>query len=200
MFHVKQGFCKSLLMKISLSLLLTIISQTIYSQKEKEFKIGLGSDLCLGSEYNNFATSARITYNILDRFRVVPAYAVYLKKEKKNMNTISFDFNYLIPNVSKKAFPKSSEEIFFIYPTVGFFILNYSNSENIRCDECSTMPSYNGKNFDSNFGFNFGAGAEWKLPSSSKFLKKSSLFLEMKYVTVEKYTRLLFSSGLLYKL
>ena len=187
-------------MKNLLLLLLAIISQTIYSQKEKEFKVGLGTDLCLGGEYNNLATSIRITYNILDRLRVVPAFAIYLKKEEKNMNTISFDFSYLIPNASKKVFPKSSEEIFFIYPTVGFFILNYSNSEVIMCEECSTMQTYNGKNYDSNFGFNFGAGAEWKLPSSSKFLKKSSLFFEMKYVTVEKYTRLLFSSGLLYKL
>ena len=199
MFHVKPQILQRYIMKISLSIFLTIISHTLYAQKEKEFKIGLGSDLCLGGDYNNLATSLRISYNVLDRIRVIPSYAFYLKKEKKKMNTLSFEFNYLIPNISKKVFPNSTEEIFFIYPVLGFFILNYSNSEK-RCEACVIEQNNSGTNYDSNFGFNFGAGTEWKLPSSTKFLKHSSLFLEMKYVTVENYTRLLFSSGLLYKL
>ena len=199
MFHVKPHFLKRLLIKFSITIFLAIISQGIVAQKEKDFKVGIGSDLALGGNYNNHAASIKISYNILDRIRIVPAYAIYLNEGKKKMNTISFDVNYLIPNFSKKIFPKSIEEIFFIYPVAGFFILNNSNSTRI-CIDCISEHNLNSANYESNFGFDFGIGSEYKLPSSSKFLKRSSLFFEVKYIAIERFNRILFTSGLLYKL
>ena len=199
MFHVKPRFLTNLLIKIFMTLMLSIISQVIYSQKEKDFSVGLGSDLSFGGGYNNFGSSIRISYNILDRIRVIPTYSYYIKKERQKMYSISFDFNYIFPNISTKIFPKLKEEIFIIYPIASFFILNYSNPP-IICKSCSIEMNNPGSSYDSKFGFNFGVGAEYKIPSKAKFLKKSSLFFETKYITVENFYRPLISSGLSYKL
>jgi len=199
MFHVKPKFPSKSLMKISITFTLVMISQVLYSQKEKDFSIGLSSDLSFGGEFNNFATSIRISYNILDRIRVVPTYSYYLKKENQKMSSLSFDFNYLLPNISTKIFPKSNEETIIIYPIAGFFILNYFNPP-IVCKACNTEMNNMSSNYESKFGFNFGVGAEYKIPSTTKFLKKSSLFFESKYITIENIYRPLFSCGLFYKL
>ena len=199
MFHVKLEFLKKQLKKITVTLMLTIVSQFMYSQKEKDFSIGLGSDLSFGGGYNNFATSIKVTYNILDKIRIVPAYSYYIKKEMQNMYTISFDFNYLPQNISTKIFPKLKEGILVIYPIAGFFIINYSKKWNV-CNTCSIEMNNPGSSYDSKFGFDFGVGAEYKIPSKVIFLKKSRVFFETKYITIEKFYRPLISCGLFYKL
>ena len=196
MFHVKPRYQTNLLKKIHITLMLTLIFQVTYSQKEKDFSVGLGSDLSFGGGYNNFGSSIRISYNILDRIRVVPTYSYYIKKERQKMYSISFDFNYIFPNISTKIFPKLKEEIFIIYPIASFFILNYSNPP-IICKSCSIEMNNPGSSYDSKFGFNFGVGAEYKIPTLLPVWRDMSVNFEMKYQTLDGYSRPLVSFGLI---
>ena len=199
MFHVKPKFWPRFFSKILITILIAVLSVSCYSQKEKDFAIGLGSELSFGGGYNNLAASVRLSYNLLDRVRVVPAYSLFLKKGKQNMNSISFDFNYLLPNVSPKIFSTYDKGVIVIYPIAGFYIINYSNLEK-NCEACSAGFSNPGASSQINFGFNIGAGGEYKLPVTSKLFSKTSFFFEMKGIIIEKYSRPLFSLGLLYKI
>ena len=199
MFHVKLQFWPTFFSKVLITILIAVLSQFCYSQKEKDFAIGLGSESSFGRGYNNAAVSVRLSYNFLNRIRVIPTYSLYLKKGTKKMNSISFDFNYLLPDISSKIFPAYSKDIKFLYPIIGFYIVDYSNSDR-KCLACLTGFNDTGASSFSSFGFNLGAGVEYKLSAISKLLDKASLFFEMKYIIIEKYSRPLFSSGLFYNI
>ena len=199
MFHVKPKIrlynqqCRIIILLIIIS-----FSNHCFSQKEKDFTIGLGNDVRFGRDCNNFATSIRISYNILDKVRIVPAYSHYLKKGSKKMSSFSFDFNYLLTSYSSKIFSRIEKQTFILYPIVGFYIIEYYNPRKV-CKACTSVISSD-TNYQSNFGFNIGTGIEYKLPGNSKFCSNTSLFFEFKYGLVENFSRPFIALGLFYNL
>lgn len=197
---VKQCSIKKtqIVIRNMLIFLCSLYSANCLSQKEGDFLLGLSSDVAVG-KYNNFAPTLHLRYHLLDRFRVAPSFSYYLNKNEMKMQSFAFNFHYLFPQMASRLFPKFKNQSICFYPLAGFYITRVVGVK-ADCSSCSVgSVAYRDKSAN-NFGFDFGLGADYKLPVKAPFFKNTTAFFEIQYQLVESYNRPVFAFGLLYNL
>ena len=198
MFHVKPELIHEFSGKSMLLLLFFLsISGYCFSQKGKALSAGLSLDYSFGNDYNNYASSVRLNYNIFENVRLSPSFSYYLNDGDKKMMAFSLTFHYMMSEVVEKKMPVIMNQGIYLYPVAGFFISSFSHPKQ-SCNSCSTTPVTIGTNYNYNFGFNFGVGAEYELPTLLPLLRDMNVSFEMQYIIVDTYARPSVSLGLIY--
>ena len=188
---------KSFFKKSILVFFLSSFSLYCFSQREGQIALGVSLDYGIGKDINNNAVALHFNYNLLEKVRVAPSYSFFFKKEEMKMQTFSLDFHYLFPEILSKHLPETKNQGICLYPIAGFLISTFSGPGK-ECSTCSVSNHVDDPNYIYNFGFNFGVGLEYKIPTLLPLLKDMLLNLEMKYQIVDSYERPLVAFGLMY--
>jgi hypothetical protein len=162
-----------------------------------DISLAVSMDYGFGEYFNNRAATLRLNYNLSEHFRVAPSFSKFLNKENMRMSSVSFDFHYLFSDDNFNAFPKLKNQGIYYYPVFGFHIISASGIRG-RCTSCSIEQIRYGENSSYNFGFDFGVGVEYELPTLYNVFRNMSVNTELLYLTVENYYRPLVRFGLLY--
>ena len=184
--------------RLLLILFLYLCCFNCFSQKEGEVALGLSLNYGFGREFNNYASNIRIDYNLFERFRISPSFSYYFNKNNMSMNDISINFHYLFPDLLSNYFQVLKNHDICFYPIVGFLISNFSHS-NKNCASCFVDEHEPKIKYLFNFGFDFGAGVEYKLPTSLLLLRNMYVNYEVQYQMTDNYSRPALSFGALYK-
>ena len=176
---------------------LFIFVNNVMSQNAGRFSVGSSLDYGAGKKFNNFAGAIQVNYNLVERVRIAPAFSYFLNKENRKMSAIALNVHYIFPKLAENLFPIFKGQEIYFYPLAGFYISNYSGKNKI-CNACIADNTGNGPKFRTNFGFDFGAGVEHKMPTILPLLKDMSLNFEIRYQLLDNYRRPLVSFGLLY--
>jgi hypothetical protein len=190
---MKQLFKLFLLVNILLN-----FSLSSNAQEKKFFSVGVSNDYGFGGNFNNHATTFKLNYYPVDNFRIAPSYSYYLDKNSMKMRAFSFNFNYLFPDFLSNIFPSLNNQSMVFYPLAGFYIVNASEKKAV-CKECSSGGSP-GSDYLYNFGFDFGVGVDYDLPTSLPVLKDVTVNFEMQYQAVERFSRPQILLGIIYNL
>jgi hypothetical protein len=183
--------------KLFLICVLIFLTHFSYAQKEKVFSVGLSSDLGFGKDLNNFSSTIKLNYYLFSNFRIVPSFSLYPPKENSKMNAFAFNFNYLFPNAASNIFLTDRRGIVF-YPVAGFYIANIAKGRR-ACASCSANASGGAApNYSYYFGFDFGAGLDYDLPTSTPGWRDVTANFEIQYKIIENYGRPQLSLGLIY--
>ena len=180
-------------------ILLVFIFASFFSaaQMEKKFSIGISTDYGFGKDFNNCASTLKLHYHLFEEFRISPSFSYYYNKENVKMNVFSFNFHYLFPDLIPQIFPVLKNQGLCFYPVVGFCVANISNPRK-SCSDCSSISATSGANYMYHFGFDFGAGIDYDLPTLLPFLRDMSASFEVQYQAAEKYARPLLLFGIMY--
>ena len=198
MFHVKPHFRLKFLLKILLLVIFFHITSSCFSREENKISIGVSSEYSFKNDYNNYASTIHLNYNIYGNVRMAPSFSYYLDKDNMKMRAFSFNFHYLMPQLITKISSAMKNQGICLYPLAGFYISSSSGSKK-GCSSCITTYSASDSNFTHNFGFDFGAGAEYELPTLLPLLRDMYMVFEMKYFIVDRYSRSSVTCGLSYK-
>ncbi|MDR1525515.1 MAG: hypothetical protein LBS79_09740 [Tannerella sp.] len=180
--------------KVFLIYVLMFLSYFCYAQKRKVFSAGISTDCGFGKELNNFSSTAKLRYYLFDNFRIAPSFSFYFPKEDSRMNAFAFNFHYLFPGLAADIFLSDRKGIVF-YPVAGFYIANAAKGKRV-CSTCSTNAV--ASNYSYYFGFDFGAGLDYDLPTSAPVWQDMTANFEIQYQAVENYRRPQLSLGLIY--
>ena len=197
MFHVKpkmKTILKIVIIELTFSL---FFAQNVEPQKAGRFSIGTSLDYGTGKDFNNYATTLQINYNLIERVRIAPSFSYFITKDDMKMSALAFNFHYLFPKLAEKIFPILKNQEILFYPIAGFYISNFSGEKKF-CQACAADGMGIGSKFKTNFGFDFGVGVEQEIPTLLPILREMSINLEMKYQLLDNYRRPLFSFGVLY--
>jgi hypothetical protein len=148
------------------------------AQDKRVFSAGLSYDYGFGKDFNNFAATFKLNYYPFDNFRVAPSFSYYLNKNDMKMNAFSFNFNYLLSGL----LPDMAPRVVF-YPIAGFCIANVAAS---------------GSNYLYHFGFDFGVGIDYDLPTLLPVLKDMTVNFEVQYQAIENFSRPQSFLGIIY--
>ena len=181
---------------IGLVVALIFVNNTM-SQNVGRFSAGSSLDYGAGEEFNNFAGTIQINYNLAERVRIVPSFSYFLNKEQMKMSAIALNIHYLFPKLAEHFFSSLKNQEIYIYPLAGFYISNFSGQNKV-CYVCTDEEKEPEIKFRTHFGFNFGIGVEYEIPTLLPLLRDMSLNFEFKYQLLDDYRRPLVSLGLLY--
>ena len=199
MFHVKPNYMKAKKNeRLFMPLIFCLCCFNCYSQKEGEVALGLSLNYGFGREFNNCASNIRIDYNFFERFRISPSFSYYFNKNNMKMNDFSINFHYLFPDFLSNSFQIFENHDICFYPIAGFFISNFLHA-NKNCTSCFVDEYDPQIKYLFNFGFDFGAGVEYKLPTLLPLLRNMYVNFEMKCQMTDNYSRPTLSFGALYK-
>ena len=197
MFHVKPDFQLNIQGRLFLALIFSFITSFCFSQKESKVSAGISLDYSLMNDYNNYASTVHLNYHLYDKVRIAPSFSYYFDKGAMKMRAFSFNFHYLMPELATKISPVFKNQGICLYPLAGFFISSFSGP--VRgCNSCVIMSAVSETNYTHNFGFDFGVGAEYELPTMLPLLRNMHMMFEVKYFIVDDYSRPSFTFGLLY--
>lgn len=184
----------NVLLKINMLLLISLAG---ISQNKNDLSMEVASEYGFGKYFNNRAMSMGLNYNLFDRLKIAPAYAFYIEQDNMKMNSLTIDFIYLFTDATNYLFPTLKNKGISYYPIFGICIVNASGVRTY-CPSCAANERPYNNDLDSNFGFDFGVGVEYKLPTLQNIYRNMSLTYDMKYIAVENNYRPLLKFGLLY--
>ena len=168
------------------------------AQKIKDTSLKFSLDYGFGEFFNNKAYTLTLNYNLFNKLRISPSLSKFIKKENMRMTAFSIDFHHLLQKKNFNLFSESAQNNLFYYPIYGICILKASGQSS-RCNPCTIDILQYKSNTYFNFGFDFGLGVEYKIPSTKNFFDNISISIEILYIAVENYFRPLIRSGILYK-
>jgi len=197
MFHVKPKIMELYFRKVLITFIASFFSIYLSSQKEGRLSLGTSLDYGTGRKFNNYATALYFNYNLMERIRISPSYNYFINTDNASLKTFSLNCHYLIPELASNLFPVLKNHDVSIYPIAGFLISSSGSNKN-SCFVCYADGSTVDKKFSSSFGFNFGVGVEYKIPTLLPLLRDMNLNFELKYQISDSYSRPLASFGLLY--
>ncbi|HCC51338.1 MAG TPA: hypothetical protein DEQ30_04200 [Porphyromonadaceae bacterium] len=182
-----------------LLLLLVFFSGSFFclAQKEKKVSVEISTDYGFGKDFNNYASTVRLNYFLIEKFRISPSFSYYFNKDNKKMNIFSFNFHYVFSDLIPKLFPVMEDQGLYFYPVAGFCIANLDYPKR-NCSNCSETVTSSGSNYTYNFGFDFGAGVDYDLPTLLPVLRDMSANFEIQYQALEQYNRPQLSFGIMY--
>ena len=172
-------------------------AQSLFSQKEKRISLGTSLDYGAGKNFNNHGTTLYFNYRLLEKVRISPLFTYFINKDEMKMKSFALNFHYLLPELAENLFPVFKNHDVTLYPVAGFLISSIGNNKK-DCSTCYVNGPMIRKRSSNNFGFDFGFGVEYKIPTLLPFLCNMNLKLELKYQTLDSYSRPLASFGLLY--
>ena len=142
------------------------VSSYSFAQTEQGEKvIGVNLSGGFGDGYSNFGIGAKIQYNVLDNFRVEPAFNYFFKNDYVSMWDLSANFHYLFGLTDK----------FTLYPLAGIGVASAKAHLGDFADDLYDDDYGFGNETTTKFAFNLGAGAEYMVTD------RVSLNLEYKY-------------------
>ena len=174
-------------------------TSSLVSQNENRVSLGTSLDYGFGKNFNNYAMSSQINYKLFKSIRLAPTFSYFLNKDNKKMSAFALNCHYLFPKFAENIFSVMKNQDVCFYPIAGFYISNFRESRK-TCTFCSADPPVRESKLRSNFGFNFGAGIEYEIPTLLPVLREMNINLEIKYQALDNYSRPLVSFGLLYDL
>ena len=180
-------------------ILLVFIFVSFFSiaQKEKKISVGVSTDYGFGKDYNNYASTVKLNYHLFEEFRISPSFSYYFNMNNTKMNIFSFNFHYLFPNLISQIFPGMENQGLCFYPLAGFCVANISKPRK-GCSDCSSYSGTSDANYMYHFGFDFGAGIDYDLPTLLPVLRDMSANFEIQYQAAEKYVRPQLLFGIMY--
>ena len=194
-FYVRQFF---FLKRFVLIVFILLYSAACFSQKEKKISLGLSLDYGVGENHNNYASALRLNYNIFEKLRMSPSFVYYYTKNHMKMSSVSFNVHYLFyPEQFAETLSGFKNQGICFYPIAGFIISNFSDNV-AGCSSCSSENSNLKPRFLFNFGFNFGAGVDYELPTLLPILKDMIVNFAVEYQILDNYRRPVMSCGLFY--
>jgi hypothetical protein len=194
---VKPEFMELFFKKILLVLAFVCLPLFCFAQKEKKISVGVSTDYGFGKDINNYASTIKLNYYLFKEFRISPSFSHYLNKEHMKMNIFSFNFHYMLPNLVSHIFPVMENNGLCFYPVVGFCIADVDQPRK-RCATCSEYSNTSGANYVYNFGFDFGAGIDYELPTLLPVLRNMTASFEIQYQAIENYGRPQLLFGIMY--
>jgi hypothetical protein len=183
--------------KILLTTVFFSVSFFCWAQNERKISVGMSTDYGFGKNFNNYASTLRLSYFLFEEFRISPSFSYYFSKDDMRMNVFSFDFHYLFPDLISHIFPVMDNYNIYFYPVAGFCIANIDKPKR-ACSDCSTNSSSSGSNYAYNFGFDFGAGVDYDLPTLLPVLRNMTTNFELQYQAMENYNRPQLLFGIMY--
>ena len=199
MFHVKPHTMQLYFKRIFITIAFYFLFAFYLSSQSNEGRISLGTSLDLGAgkEFNNYATTWHLNYNLLEKFRISPSLSYFFNKDNMKMRTFALNCHYLFPELAGKLFPEFRNQGICFYSVAGILVSNFNNTREV-CSDCSVdfLPVENKSN--NMFGFDFGVGAEYKIPTLLPVWRDMSVNFEMKYQILDVYNRPLMSFGIIY--
>lgn len=148
-----------------------ISTTNVSAQGKGDMAVGAGLAYGTGDSFSNIGLGAKFQWNPIEKLRIEPSFTYYFKKDYISMWDLSANAHYLFPVAEK----------FTLYPLAGVGILN------AKVSVAGVSAS------DSEFGFNLGGGADFKL-SDKLFLNA-----ELKYKIGDAWNRFIISAGIGYK-
>jgi hypothetical protein len=197
MFHVKPDFMKLYFEKILMISVFFSVSFFCFAQNEKTVSVGMSTDYGFGKRFNNYASAVRLNYFLFEEFRISPSFSCYFSKDDVRMNVFSFNFQYLFPHLISRIFPAMSNYDLCFYPVAGFCIAGIDRPKRV-CADCSATAISSGSSYAYNFGFDFGAGIDYDLPTLLPVLRNMTANFEIQYQALENYSRPQLLLGIMY--
>ena len=176
--------------------IISIYSLSCNAQKAGDMSVCLSTDYGFGKDFNNYASTIHFNYNLFKEIRISPSFSYFLNKENRKMNMFALNFNYMLYDVIENSIPAMRNQEICFYPIMGFCITNVSKLG--YCKNCEDSFSSINSNYVFNFGFNFGAGVDYEIPTMLPVLRDMSANFELQYHALDKFSRPLVSFGLLY--
>jgi len=200
MFHVKPYFMKLFIIKILLSSIFFLFSLSCVAQDDGKISLGFSLDYGFGEDFNNKASALRFNYNLFENSRISPSFAYYLNKNSKRMISFELNYHYMFSDkLNAKIMPSMINQGIRFYTISGILISSISEI-NTKCSSCNTNEYYLASGYIYNFGFDFGIGVEYEIPTFLPLLRDIDVNFEIKYQIMDNYSRPLLSFGILYNL
>jgi len=194
---IMQTYSKRFL--ITFTILLFPICCTSTQQEEGKVSLISSLDYGLGKDFNNYATTIHLYYNIFSKIRIAPSFSYFFNKRNMKMRTFTFNCHYLFPDAASNYFKVLKNQGICFYPITGFLVSGIANNKK-ECYSCDVFEIPKSEKFSYNFGFNFGAGVDYEIPTMLPLLREMKMNIEIKYQTLDNYRRPLISFGILYEL
>lgn len=157
----------------------------------------MSTDYGFGESFNNYASTIRLNYFLFEEFRISPSFSYYFSKNNMKMNVFSFNFHYVFSSLIPHYFPVMKNQGLYFYPVAGFCIANIDRPKSV-CSGCSTNAIPSGANYVYNFGFDFGAGVDYDLPTLLPVLRDMNVNFEIQYQALEEFSRPQLLFGIMY--
>ena len=183
--------------RVQLFVILFMASFYCHAQGGGSASVGLSLDYGFGKDANKRASTLRFNYNILDDFRVAPSFSYYINEDGKKMHMFSFNFHYLFRDLMPDIIPVTKNQGLCLYPIAGFCVANISDTKR-PCSSCSLSDYNPNTSYLSSFGFDFGVGVEYELPTLLPLLRDMSAVFEAQYHALDDFGRPSFAFGVLY--
>jgi hypothetical protein len=164
-----------------------------HAQRKDVFSAGIGIGCGFGEDINNFSSTMKLHYYLFDNIRIAPSFFFYFPRSGVKMNAFAFDFNCLLPDFAPNIFDIDQKGIVF-YSVAGFYIVDMAKN-NRACSMCATDVSASGTFY---FGFDFGIGVDYELPTSKSVWRDISVNFEIQYQVIERFMRPQLAAGLIY--
>lgn len=170
---------KKLLIIIVAILCMTV---TVQAQEKGDMAAGVHFALGTGDSFTNMGVGAKFQWNVINKLRLEPSFTYFFKKDYLSMWDISANVHY--------QFVLS--DIVNLYPLAGLSVMGVKAS--IPTFDLGEYGSYGGSSAsDTEFGFNIGAGADFKV--SEKIIVNA----ELKYKIGGNWNRFIIGAGVAYR-
>jgi outer membrane protein X len=173
--------CKVLKKVLIAGIAILTMNVTANAQEKGDMAVGGNLEMGMGDRLTNIGLGAKFQYNVIKPIRIEGS-ATYFFPKKRNVSDFSmWDFSanghYLFPINGKLT----------LYPLVGLGVLVTRNSAKVN-----GRWERGNKAVNSEFGFNFGGGLDFKLTD------RLSLNAELKHKIGDMWSRTLISVGVTY--
>lgn len=158
------------------------MTATAQAQEKGDMAAGVQFALGTGDGLTNMGVGAKFQWNVINKLRLEPSFTYFFKKDYLSMWDISANVHYqfVLGNVVN------------LYPLAGLSVMGVKAS--IPSIDLGEYGSYEGGSVsDTEFGFNIGAGADFKV--SEKIIVNA----ELKYKIGGSWSRFIASAGVAYR-
>jgi hypothetical protein len=183
--------------KFLLIFIFVLFSFFCFAQNGRKLSLGLGTDYGFGKDFNNYASTVKLNYYLFEKFRISPSFSYFFNKNNMEMSVFSFNFHYLFPDLVPRIFPIMKNQSVCFYPVAGFCIASIDRPKKL-CSDCSTSTVASRANYVYNFGFDFGMGLDYDLPTLLPILRDMTVSFEFQYQIVDIYSRPQLLFGIMY--
>lgn len=171
-------------MKKLLSIIVAILCMTVTVQAQNKGDMAAGVHFAFGTGdgFTNMGMGAKFQYNVIDKLRLEPSFTYFLKKDNLSMWDISANVHY--------QFVLS--DVVNLYPLAGLSVMGVKVS--VPSVDLGEYGSYEGGSAsDTEFGFNIGGGADFKVSD------KITVNAELKYKIGGNWNRFIIGAGVAYR-
>jgi hypothetical protein len=181
---------KSFSEKFLLILIFVSLSFFCFAKNGRTLSIGMSNEYGFGKDFNNYASTVKLNYYLLHKFRISPSFSYFFIKDNMRMSIFSFKIHYMFPNLVPRIFSVMKNYGAYFYPVAGFCIANI--------DQPNRYTAASGANYVYNFGFDFEIGIDYDLLTLLPVLQDMTANFEIQYQAVKTFSRPQLLFGIMY--